>query len=84
MGNHGDQVDMGSQVCAIEELKIEEDIATPKRDSDLSAWLNIIYGCNEHCTYCVVPSTRGREQSRLPQAIKKDMEALGRSGAVAF
>jgi tRNA-2-methylthio-N6-dimethylallyladenosine synthase len=57
-----------------------EDIAQPRRDSDLSAWVNIIYGCNEHCSYCVVPGTRGKEQSRLPKDIKREMYALGEAG----
>ncbi len=32
--------------------------------------VNVIYGCNEKCSYCVVPNTRGQEQSRTPDAIK--------------
>lgn len=39
-------------------LQITEDIATPRRESDITAWVNAIYGCNEKCTYCVVPYTR--------------------------
>ena len=41
---------------------------------------NIIYGCNERCTYCVVPSVRGKEQSRTPEAIKSEIEDLAKSG----
>jgi radical SAM superfamily enzyme YgiQ (UPF0313 family) len=37
-------------------------------------------GCNEGCTYCVVPGTRGREQSRLPEAIRRAILALGEAG----
>ena len=40
----------------------------------------MIYGCNERCTYCVVPATRGREQSRTPQVIRSEIEALARQG----
>lgn len=36
-----------------------EDVTKPRRDSDVAAWVNVIYGCNERCTYCVVPGTRG-------------------------
>lgn len=49
---------LGLQVCATEAVAVEEDIATPRRDSALTAWVNVIYGCNEKCTYCVVPFTR--------------------------
>lgn len=46
------------QVCATDALAQNEDIATPRRDSDLTAWVNIIAGCNEKCSFCVVPYTR--------------------------
>ena len=75
-----DQVDLGSQVCAVEPIHITEDVATPRRDSDISAWVNVIYGCNECCTYCVVPSTRGQEQSRDPDSIRREITALGEAG----
>ncbi|MEO0541869.1 MAG: MiaB/RimO family radical SAM methylthiotransferase, partial [Cyanobacteria bacterium P01_A01_bin.105] len=39
-----------------------------------------IYGCNERCTYCVVPGVRGVEQSRTPEAIRAEMERLGQQG----
>lgn len=55
--------------------QITEDIATPRRESDITAWVNAIYGCNEKCTYCVVPYTRwGRGWACL----------LGRLGAGAI
>ena len=38
--------------------------------SQNAAQVNVIHGCNEKCTYCVVPNTRGVEQSRAPEAIK--------------
>jgi tRNA-2-methylthio-N6-dimethylallyladenosine synthase len=55
-----------------------EDITKPRRDSQVTAWVNVIYGCNEHCTYCVVPSVRGLEQSRTPEAIKKEIWEIAR------
>lgn len=75
-----EQVEQGSQVCALEPIYIMEDITKPRRDSSVTAWVNIIYGCNEGCTYCVVPGTRGKEQSRLPEAIRQEMLALGEAG----
>ena len=74
------QVDNGHQVLATDEQHIYEDIATARRESAICGWVNIIYGCNERCTYCVVPSVRGKEQSRTPQAIKHEIEELARVG----
>jgi len=75
-----EQVFEGNQVVATEPIHIVEDITKPRRDSQITAWVNVIYGCNERCTYCVVPSVRGVEQSRRPEAIRAEMEALGRQG----
>ena len=46
----------------------------------LPIWVNVIYGCNERCTYCVVPGVRGVEQSRTPEAIRAEMETLASQG----
>jgi tRNA-2-methylthio-N6-dimethylallyladenosine synthase len=75
-----EQVFDGNQVVATEPIQIVEDITKPRRDSTVTAWVNVIYGCNERCTYCVVPNVRGVEQSRTPEAIRKDMEELGKQG----
>ncbi|EAW35585.1 tRNA (N6-isopentenyl adenosine(37)-C2)-methylthiotransferase MiaB [Lyngbya sp. PCC 8106] len=75
-----EQVDEGNQVVATEPIHIVEDITKPRRDSNVTAWVNVIYGCNERCTYCVVPNVRGIEQSRTPEAIRSEMEELGRLG----
>ncbi|KEF42845.1 MAG: (dimethylallyl)adenosine tRNA methylthiotransferase [Cyanobium sp. CACIAM 14] len=74
------RVENGQQVVATEEHHILEDITTARRDSAVCAWVNVIYGCNEHCTYCVVPSVRGREQSRRPEAIRREIEDLAARG----
>ncbi|MDB9445308.1 tRNA (N6-isopentenyl adenosine(37)-C2)-methylthiotransferase MiaB [Anabaena sp. CS-542/02] len=70
----------GNQVVATESVHIMEDITQPRRDSSVTAWVNVIYGCNERCTYCVVPNVRGVEQSRTPEAIRTEIEELGRQG----
>jgi tRNA-2-methylthio-N6-dimethylallyladenosine synthase len=75
-----ERVAQGQQVVATEDHLILEDITTARRDSPVCAWVNVIYGCNERCTYCVVPSVRGREQSRTPQAIRLEMEGLAARG----
>lgn len=74
------QVFDGNQVVATEPVHIMEDITKPRRDSAVTAWVNVIYGCNERCSYCVVPNVRGVEQSRTPEAIRAEMEVLGQQG----
>lgn len=46
------------------------------RDDLTNAYVNIIYGCNKFCTYCIVPYVRGREMSRTPQAIYNEVKDL--------
>jgi tRNA-2-methylthio-N6-dimethylallyladenosine synthase len=50
------------------------------RTSGTNAWVNIIYGCNNFCTYCIVPYVRGRERSREPQSIIDEVKSLLDSG----
>ena len=51
------------------------------RDSQLKAWVSIMYGCNNFCTYCIVPYVRGRERSRQPEDILKECQELIENGA---
>ena len=51
-----------------------------KRDSDIKAWVNIQYGCDKFCTYCIVPYTRGKQRSRKSNKIIKEVEELVKQG----
>lgn len=66
----------GNQVVATEASHIMEDSTKPRRGSTVAAWVNVIYGCNERCTYCIVPTTRGVEQSRPLDSILKEVNDL--------
>ena len=51
-----------------------------KRDNKYKAWVNIMYGCDKFCTYCIVPYTRGKQRSRLPKDIVCEVEKLVKDG----
>lgn len=51
-----------------------------KRDSNIKAWVNIQYGCDKFCTYCIVPYTRGKQRSRRSCEILKEVQSLKDQG----
>lgn len=70
----------GHQLVATDPAFQSEDSIPALRKSDVTAFVSIIFGCNERCTYCVVPNTRGVEQSRSKEAILAEMQDLAKHG----
>jgi tRNA-2-methylthio-N6-dimethylallyladenosine synthase len=67
------EVDVGESVAGAHP-------AAPVRASRIKAWVNVMFGCDNRCTYCVVPLVRGRERSRPPVEVLAEVAALGRAG----
>ena len=67
----------------IQVMSVEGDIIENipvKRDSKYKAWINIMYGCDKFCTYCIVPYTRGKQRSREKEYILKEVKELVEQG----
>ena len=58
-----------------EQPDIAEDVPV-RRESSYRAWVSVMYGCNNFCTYCIVPYVRGRERSRRPEDIEAEVRGL--------
>ena len=74
---------LSDQNQKLEVFSIEGDIIENmpvKRDSKYKAWVNIMYGCDKFCTYCIVPYTRGKQRSRKKDDIIKEIKELKKNG----
>ena len=71
-----------SKEMVVEVWSKEGDIVEnlPKKREGMRAWVNIMYGCDKFCTYCIVPYTRGKERSRRPEDVIAEVRELARQG----
>lgn len=71
-----------AQVEILESLETFPSTLPTKRESASSGWVSISVGCNNTCTFCIVPSLRGKEKDRRPGAILSEVQALVDDGAI--
>ncbi|MGI8675629.1 MAG: tRNA (N6-isopentenyl adenosine(37)-C2)-methylthiotransferase MiaB [Nocardioidaceae bacterium] len=71
-----------AQVEILESLKVFPSTLPTKRESAYAAWVAISVGCNNTCTFCIVPSLRGRERDRRPGDVLAEIEALVAEGVI--
>jgi tRNA-2-methylthio-N6-dimethylallyladenosine synthase len=71
-----------AQVEIVESLEVFPSTLPAKRDSAYSGWVSISVGCNNTCTFCIVPSLRGKERDRRPGEILREVRALVEEGVL--
>ena len=71
-----------AQIEILESLEVFPSTLPSKRDSAYAGWVSISVGCNNTCTFCIVPSLRGKEKDRRPGEILAEIQALVDDGAV--
>ncbi len=70
----------GERVCAIRNTAVAEKEYNITRTEGINAWLPIMEGCNNFCTYCIVPYTRGRERSRTLETVINEAKSIIKQG----
>ncbi len=76
------RVEQQSQVELLEALEVFPSTLPARRESTYSAWVSISVGCDNTCTFCIVPALRGKEQDRRPGDVLREVEALVEQGVV--
>ncbi len=71
-----------AEVEILESLEVFPSTLPTKRDSSYSGWVSISVGCNNTCTFCIVPSLRGKEKDRRPGDILSEIRMLADDGAI--
>ena len=74
------RIEAGERIISIEEKPYEESEIQINRVKSMNAWVPIMEGCNNFCTYCIVPYTRGRERSRKPELILAEVKKALKEG----
>ncbi len=75
-----DLINKEGRICAVTNTPVKEKEFNIIRTKGLNAWLPIIEGCNNFCSYCIVPYTRGRERSREVEAILSEAKNILKQG----
>ena len=76
------RIEQQSQVELLESLEVFPSTLPARRESSYAAWVSISVGCDNTCTFCIVPSLRGTEQDRRPGDVLREVEMLAAQGVV--
>jgi tRNA-2-methylthio-N6-dimethylallyladenosine synthase len=76
------RVERESQVEILEALEVFPSTLPARRESAYSAWVSVSVGCNNTCTFCIVPALRGREKDRRPGDVLAEVETLVADGVL--
>ena len=76
------RVDEEAQVEILDSLEVFPSTLPTRRESAYAAWVAVSVGCNNTCTFCIVPSLRGTEQDRRPGDVLAEVEALVAEGVI--